>query len=154
MKEKNLAAIVFAFGVAVFGFATLANDKPSRFEKTFACMEATETIPHLIEAARYGTGPVYRTKAWFENLLGAIGDLLSLVIKTRRGELSRVSKAVVRVDFLHTKLHFRLMTILYAEYEAVEELMPSKLSPSSTYINQIRILEESIVAPHCRSFLR
>lgn len=153
MKAKLLAAIVIAIGIVAFGLTTSANDKPSRFEKTFACMNATGLIAELIAVAPYGTGPVNRTEAWFENLFDVIGDVLSLVFNFRRGKLSRVSKSVISVDIRHTQLHFRLMTILYAEYEAVEEFMPSKLSSPATYIDELRVLKKAFVDPECRGFL-
>jgi len=154
MKAQLLPTIILVIGIVAIGLAILAQDRPSRSEMIFACKQATGTIPELIEAAPYGAGRVNRTKAWFENMFGIIGEVSSSIFNTqKKSELSKVGKAVIRLDLSHTSLHIALTTIIYADFESVEELMPSKLLPPADYINEITALKEAFIDPKCWGFV-
>jgi hypothetical protein len=119
-----------------------------------ACARANLVITELIELAPYGTGWVNRTEARLENLIGVAGDLLSWILDTQpEGELSQAGKAVIAVDVGHTFLHFDLRTIMNANGEAVDDIMPSKLLSPADYTARIKALREFVVDPECRRLL-
>lgn len=154
VKAKLLPAIAFAIAVVAFGLPNAAQNRPTQQVMYLACADANDVIPELIELAPYGTGRVNRTMAWFENLVGIIKDLLSWIFDVRwKSGLSQVGHSVIGVDFGHARLHIDLTTIMNADWEAVEDVMPSKLQSPDDYILGLHFIRV-IVDRECRRFLR
>ena len=154
MRAKLIPIITFAIALLAFGLPNSAQDRPNRSAMLSACATANAGITELIELAPFGTGRTNRTTAWFEDLFGAIGDVLSWIFNTARNEqISQTSKAVFEVDVNHTYLHFDLMTILNAEYEVIEDIMPSKLDRPDVYIFSLKFIKENYVDAECQRVL-